>query len=124
MGVWRPWATTANYVMWMVPVIYWAFQAQPFPSTKGSPGSNSGHDTYYTYQFCTRCTFAHNKPRPESHPSTKQVQNVNISTLNQNAYAPTSLPDLPKMNLASFKKDMIMINALFRASPENYCDNA
>ncbi|KAJ9083902.1 hypothetical protein DSO57_1029831 [Entomophthora muscae] len=44
MGVWRPWAAGANYVMWMAPVIYWAFQAQPFPSTKGSPGSHPGHD--------------------------------------------------------------------------------
>ncbi|KAJ9064089.1 hypothetical protein DSO57_1034031 [Entomophthora muscae] len=44
MGVWRPWATAANYVMWMAPVIYWAFQAQPFPSTKGSPESHPGHD--------------------------------------------------------------------------------
>ncbi|KAJ9084649.1 hypothetical protein DSO57_1022136 [Entomophthora muscae] len=45
MGVWRPWATAANHVMQMTPVIYWAFQAQPFPLTKGSPGSNPGHDT-------------------------------------------------------------------------------
>ncbi|KAJ9049354.1 hypothetical protein DSO57_1025477 [Entomophthora muscae] len=43
MGVWSPWATAANYVMWMAPVIYWAFQAQPFPLTEGSPGSNPGH---------------------------------------------------------------------------------
>ncbi|KAJ9087782.1 hypothetical protein DSO57_1029758 [Entomophthora muscae] len=39
MRVWRTWATAANYVMWMAPVIYWAF-----PSTEGSPGSNPGHD--------------------------------------------------------------------------------
>ncbi|KAJ9079790.1 hypothetical protein DSO57_1031891 [Entomophthora muscae] len=45
MGVWRPWATAANYVMQMAPVIYWAFQAHPFPSTKGSPGSHPGHDS-------------------------------------------------------------------------------
>ncbi|KAJ9051740.1 hypothetical protein DSO57_1002004 [Entomophthora muscae] len=44
MGVWRPWATAANYVMRMAPVIYWAFQAQPFPLNKGSPGSPPGHD--------------------------------------------------------------------------------
>ncbi|KAJ9057723.1 hypothetical protein DSO57_1019940 [Entomophthora muscae] len=125
MGVWCPWATAANYVMQMAPVIYWAFQAHPFPLTKGSPGSCLGHDSmstlsklvslspyiqliigalcmfvfmiaaYYTYQFFTRCTIAHNKPRPESHPSTAQVQNVNISTSNQNAYAPVnSLPSL------------------------------
>ncbi|KAJ9060900.1 hypothetical protein DSO57_1026035 [Entomophthora muscae] len=79
---------------------------------------------YYTYQFCTRCTIAHEKPRPESHPSTAQVQNINIFTSNQNAYAPTSFPNLPKMDLASFKKSMVMINALFRAHPENYCGNA
>ncbi|KAJ9087714.1 hypothetical protein DSO57_1030453 [Entomophthora muscae] len=78
---------------------------------------------YYTYQFCIRCTIAHDKPRPESHPSTAQLHNVNISTSNQNAYTPTSFPDLPKMDLASFKKGMVMINALFRAHPENYCDN-
>ncbi|KAJ9048231.1 hypothetical protein DSO57_1037112, partial [Entomophthora muscae] len=42
MGVWRPLATAANYVMRMSPVIYWVFQAQPFPSTEGSPGSNPG----------------------------------------------------------------------------------
>ncbi|KAJ9074567.1 hypothetical protein DSO57_1005018 [Entomophthora muscae] len=65
---------------------------------------------YYTYHFCTRCTIAHNKPRPESHPSTEQ--------------ALTSFPDLPKVDLASFKKGMVMINALFRAHPENYRDNA
>ncbi|KAJ9085854.1 hypothetical protein DSO57_1009961 [Entomophthora muscae] len=41
MGVWRPWATASNYVMQMAPVIYW-----DFPSTKGSPGSNPGHDKY------------------------------------------------------------------------------
>ncbi|KAJ9054952.1 hypothetical protein DSO57_1009110 [Entomophthora muscae] len=46
MGVWRPWATAANYVMQMAPVIYWAFQARPFPSTKGSPGSPPGHDNH------------------------------------------------------------------------------
>ncbi|KAJ9068583.1 hypothetical protein DSO57_1027179 [Entomophthora muscae] len=46
MGVWRPWATAANYVMRMAPVIYWAFQDQPFPSTKGSPGSHPGHDRF------------------------------------------------------------------------------
>ncbi|KAJ9053851.1 hypothetical protein DSO57_1020294 [Entomophthora muscae] len=46
MGVWRPWATAANYEMWMSPVIYWAFQAQPFSSTKGSPESNPGHYKY------------------------------------------------------------------------------
>ncbi|KAJ9078898.1 hypothetical protein DSO57_1002134 [Entomophthora muscae] len=34
MGVWRPWATAANYVMQIAPVIYWAFQAQPFPGPK------------------------------------------------------------------------------------------
>ncbi|KAJ9082825.1 hypothetical protein DSO57_1000810 [Entomophthora muscae] len=45
MGVWRPWATAANYVMWMTPIIYWAFQAQPFLLTKGSPGSHPGHDS-------------------------------------------------------------------------------
>ncbi|KAJ9078927.1 hypothetical protein DSO57_1001678 [Entomophthora muscae] len=47
MGVWRPWATAANYVMQMAPVIYWAFQAQPFPSNKGSPGSHPAHDNMY-----------------------------------------------------------------------------
>ncbi|KAJ9065908.1 hypothetical protein DSO57_1014743 [Entomophthora muscae] len=79
---------------------------------------------YYTYQFCTLHTIAHDKPRPESHPSNGQVQNVNISTSNQNAYAPTSFPDLPKIDLSSFKKGMVIINALFRAHPENYCDDA
>ncbi|KAJ9066990.1 hypothetical protein DSO57_1004088 [Entomophthora muscae] len=74
---------------------------------------------YYIYQFCTCRTISHGKPRPESHPSTAQVQNVTISTLNQNAYTPTSFPDLPKMDLASFKKGMVMINALFRAHPES-----
>ncbi|KAJ9057468.1 hypothetical protein DSO57_1022416 [Entomophthora muscae] len=44
MGVWRPWATAANYMMQMAPIIYWAFQAQPFPLNKGSPGSSPGHD--------------------------------------------------------------------------------
>ncbi|KAJ9085180.1 hypothetical protein DSO57_1016335 [Entomophthora muscae] len=44
MGVWHPWATADNYVMWMVPVIYWAFQAQLFPSTECSPGSTPGHE--------------------------------------------------------------------------------
>ncbi|KAJ9049258.1 hypothetical protein DSO57_1026583 [Entomophthora muscae] len=78
---------------------------------------------FYTYQFCTCCTIAHNEPRPESHPSTVQVQNFNISTSNQNAYTPTSFPDLPKMDLSSFKKGMVMINALFRAHPESYYDN-
>ncbi|KAJ9073818.1 hypothetical protein DSO57_1012566 [Entomophthora muscae] len=48
MGVWRPWATAANYVMRMAPVIYWAFQAQLFPLTKGSPGSHPGHDNKST----------------------------------------------------------------------------
>ncbi|KAJ9089855.1 hypothetical protein DSO57_1008813 [Entomophthora muscae] len=79
---------------------------------------------YYTYLFCIRRTIAHIEPRPESHPSTAQVQNVNISTSNQNTYAPTSFPDLPKMDLASFKKGMVMINALFRAHPENYFEDA
>ncbi|KAJ9049375.1 hypothetical protein DSO57_1025197 [Entomophthora muscae] len=44
MGVWRPWAIAANYVMWMALIIYWVFQAQPFPLTEGSPGGNPGHD--------------------------------------------------------------------------------
>ncbi|KAJ9063416.1 hypothetical protein DSO57_1000010 [Entomophthora muscae] len=44
MEVWRPWATAANYVMWMAPVIYWAFHDQPFSLTEGSPGSHPGHD--------------------------------------------------------------------------------
>ncbi|KAJ9064528.1 hypothetical protein DSO57_1029616 [Entomophthora muscae] len=48
MGVWKPWATAANYVMQVAPVIYWAFQAQPFPSTKGSPGSHPGHGTTFS----------------------------------------------------------------------------
>ncbi|KAJ9074299.1 hypothetical protein DSO57_1007989 [Entomophthora muscae] len=39
MGGRHPWATAANYVVRMAPVIYWAF-----PSTKGSPGDNPGHD--------------------------------------------------------------------------------
>ncbi|KAJ9074589.1 hypothetical protein DSO57_1004729 [Entomophthora muscae] len=55
MGVWRPWATAANYVMWMAPVIYWAFQAQPFPLTKGSPGSSPGHDTFTIKAFANDC---------------------------------------------------------------------
>ncbi|KAJ9048033.1 hypothetical protein DSO57_1039041 [Entomophthora muscae] len=46
MKVWRPWAMAANYVMWMAPVIYWAFQARPFPLTEGSPGSPPGHDSF------------------------------------------------------------------------------
>ncbi|KAJ9077074.1 hypothetical protein DSO57_1020193 [Entomophthora muscae] len=46
MRVWRPWATSTNYVMLMAPVIYGAFQAQPFPLTKGSPGSHPGHDNF------------------------------------------------------------------------------
>ncbi|KAJ9067125.1 hypothetical protein DSO57_1003037 [Entomophthora muscae] len=51
MGVWRPWATAANYVMQMAHVIYWAFQAQSFPSTEGSPGSHPSHDTHqHTFQ--------------------------------------------------------------------------
>ncbi|KAJ9054500.1 hypothetical protein DSO57_1013799 [Entomophthora muscae] len=44
MGVWHPWATTANHVMCMAPIIYWAFQTRPFPLTESSPGSNLGHD--------------------------------------------------------------------------------
>ncbi|KAJ9070604.1 hypothetical protein DSO57_1006019 [Entomophthora muscae] len=44
MRVWRPWATAANYVMRMAPIIYWAFQAQPFLLTEGSLGSNPGHE--------------------------------------------------------------------------------
>ncbi|KAJ9070398.1 hypothetical protein DSO57_1008439 [Entomophthora muscae] len=125
MGVWRSWATAANYVMCMPPVTYWAFQSQPFPLTEGSPGSNPGHDSISTLSklFCSHCMIAHNKHRPETHPSTVQVQNVKISPLNQNAYTPTSFPDLPKIDLASFKKSMVMINALFRTHPENYCDN-
>ncbi|KAJ9068043.1 hypothetical protein DSO57_1032683, partial [Entomophthora muscae] len=47
MGVCCPWATAANYVMQMAPIIYWEFQAQPFPLTEGSPGSNPGHDIDY-----------------------------------------------------------------------------
>ncbi|KAJ9058844.1 hypothetical protein DSO57_1008062 [Entomophthora muscae] len=42
-GVWGPWSTTANYVMRMAPIIYWAFPAWPFPLTEGSPGSNPGY---------------------------------------------------------------------------------
>ncbi|KAJ9069755.1 hypothetical protein DSO57_1015253 [Entomophthora muscae] len=55
MGVWRPWATAANYVMQMVPVIYWAFQAQPFPSAKGSPGSHSGHEKNRKASYFQMC---------------------------------------------------------------------
>ncbi|KAJ9052836.1 hypothetical protein DSO57_1030150 [Entomophthora muscae] len=44
MGVWRLWATAANYVIQIALIIYWAFQAQPFPSNKGSPGSHPGHE--------------------------------------------------------------------------------
>ncbi|KAJ9079252.1 hypothetical protein DSO57_1037362 [Entomophthora muscae] len=44
MRVWCPWATTANYVMRMAPIIYWAFQARPFLSTEGSSEGNPGHD--------------------------------------------------------------------------------
>ncbi|KAJ9077594.1 hypothetical protein DSO57_1015218 [Entomophthora muscae] len=51
MGVWRPWATAANYAMRMVPVIYWAFQARPFPSTKVSPESNLGHDMGVVFSY-------------------------------------------------------------------------
>ncbi|KAJ9090646.1 hypothetical protein DSO57_1000494 [Entomophthora muscae] len=54
MGVWHPWATAANYVMQMAPVIYWAFQAQPFPSTKGSPESHPSHDRKSASRFDRR----------------------------------------------------------------------
>ncbi|KAJ9065234.1 hypothetical protein DSO57_1021690 [Entomophthora muscae] len=43
MRVWRPWATAANYVMRMAPIIYWNFQARPFPLIESSPEGNPGH---------------------------------------------------------------------------------
>ncbi|KAJ9064076.1 hypothetical protein DSO57_1034189 [Entomophthora muscae] len=54
---------------------------------------------YNTYQFFTCHTIAHNKPRPETHSSTAQVQNVNISISNQNAYTPANFPNLPVRNI-------------------------
>ncbi|KAJ9082230.1 hypothetical protein DSO57_1006337 [Entomophthora muscae] len=60
MRVWCSWATAANYEMWMALIIYWAFQAQPFSSTEGSPGSNPGH--YNTGQG--RPLRPQPKPRP------------------------------------------------------------
>ncbi|KAJ9059727.1 hypothetical protein DSO57_1036408 [Entomophthora muscae] len=44
MRAWCPWATAANYVMRMPPIIYWAFQARPFLLTEGSSEGNPGHD--------------------------------------------------------------------------------
>ncbi|KAJ9054867.1 hypothetical protein DSO57_1009797 [Entomophthora muscae] len=52
-----------------------------------------------------------------------QVQNVTISTSNQNTAVPTNFPGQPKMDLAGFRKGLIMINALFHAHPKSFKEN-
>ncbi|KAJ9051269.1 hypothetical protein DSO57_1006191 [Entomophthora muscae] len=92
-----------------------AFQAQT--------DSGMGHDTYYLKQYLTKKQ-EKNKCQEEIVAKPSQVQTVTISTSNQNTAAPMTLPDLPKMDLACFRKEMIMINALLRAHPKSFRDNA
>ncbi|KAJ9049040.1 hypothetical protein DSO57_1028654 [Entomophthora muscae] len=79
MGVWCPWATTANYVMWMAPVIYWSFQAWPFPSTKDSPGSPPGHENVIHYLVMTALD-----------PLVAKILSYNTIDLDFNAGLPTA----------------------------------
>ncbi|KAJ9089845.1 hypothetical protein DSO57_1008804 [Entomophthora muscae] len=44
-GSWRPLATALNYLVFMVPIVYMAFQAQPASPVGVQPDSGMGYDS-------------------------------------------------------------------------------
>ncbi|KAJ9053055.1 hypothetical protein DSO57_1027923 [Entomophthora muscae] len=47
-GSWRPLATALNYLVWIAPIVYMAFQARPASPVGAQPDSDMGRDTLYT----------------------------------------------------------------------------
>ncbi|KAJ9080486.1 hypothetical protein DSO57_1024411 [Entomophthora muscae] len=44
-GSWRPLATTVNYLVQIMPIVYMAFQARPASPVRVQPDSGMGRDT-------------------------------------------------------------------------------
>ncbi|KAJ9071485.1 hypothetical protein DSO57_1036450 [Entomophthora muscae] len=44
MGAWQPWASDVNYMLRIVPIVYWVFQALPLSLFADKPDTTPGHD--------------------------------------------------------------------------------
>ncbi|KAJ9083798.1 hypothetical protein DSO57_1031080 [Entomophthora muscae] len=145
-GGWCPLATAVNYLVHIACIVYMAFQARPASSMGAQSDSDMGRDsmstisklvtpgpyfsliigasfmllfltsTYYLRHYMTKKQEI-NKSQEEIVSKLSLVQTMSISTSNQSTAASTTFPDLLKMDLAGFRKGMIMINALFHAHP-------
>ncbi|KAJ9061259.1 hypothetical protein DSO57_1022314 [Entomophthora muscae] len=129
-GSWRPLATALNYLFCIAPIVYMAFQAQPASPVGVQLDSGMGRDSMSTISndlsLLPKTVFdqeTRNKqmPRRNCHQAIPGPDCDHLH-LNQNTAALTTFPDLPKLDLAGFRKGMIMINALFHAHPKSFID--
>ncbi|KAJ9067238.1 hypothetical protein DSO57_1001351 [Entomophthora muscae] len=132
LGAYCPLASGLLYLTCSAPFLYWAL-VMCYLYGLSSPlvpwyMTAAGHDSLSAYNIgnlspyilmSIEASLESNNPR-----SPTQIQTVTVSTSNSHTTTNCALPNIQKMNLADFRKGLVLLGAHFKAFPAQYSDEA